>query len=85
MKNLKAFVDRENQYSAIFGARALDLANAADRQKIARRIDSQLSPENLSCDGEISRAEVNRRYRELARCAEELLALDPAVKFYEYA
>ena len=40
MKNLKAFVDRENQYSAIFGARALDLANAADRQKIARQIDS---------------------------------------------
>ena len=85
MKNLKAFVDRENQYSAIFGARPLDLANAADRQKIARRIDSQLSPENLSCDGEISQAETNRRYRNLCRCAEELLALDSSVKFYEYA
>jgi hypothetical protein len=85
MKNLKAFVDRENQYSAIFGARALDLANAADRQKIARQIDSQLSPENLSCDGEISQAEANRRYRNLCRCAEELLSLDPSVKFYEYA
>ena len=85
MKNLKAFVDRENRYSAIFGARPLDLNQAADRQKIARQIDCQLSPENLSCDGEISRAEVNRRYRELTRCAEELLALDPSVKFYEYA
>ena len=85
MKTLKAFLDRENRYSAIFGARALDLANAADRQKIARRIDSQLSPENLSCDGEISQAEANRRYRDLCRCAEELLALDPTVKFYEYA
>jgi hypothetical protein len=85
MKTLKAFVDRENQFSAIFGARPLDLANAADRQKIANRIDSQLSPENLSCDGEISHAETNRRYRNLCRCAEELLSLDPSVKFYEYA
>jgi hypothetical protein len=85
MKTLKAFVDRENQYSAIFGVRPLDLANAADRQKIANRIDSQLSPENLSCDGEISQAETNRRYRNLCRCAEELLSLDPSVKFYEYA
>jgi hypothetical protein len=85
MKTLKAFVDRENQFSAIFGARPLDLANAADRQKIANRIDSQLSPENLSCDGEISQAETNRRYRNLCRCAEELLSLDPSVKFYEYA
>ncbi|MEN6379726.1 MAG: hypothetical protein ABFD15_09130 [Methanofastidiosum sp.] len=27
----------------------------------------QLSPENLCCDGELSREETNRRYRELMR------------------
>lgn len=85
MKNLKAFVDQENKYGAIFGGRPLDLANAADRQKIASIIDARLSPENLSCDGEISRAETNRRYRELCRCAEQLLKLDPTVRFYEFA
>jgi len=85
MKNLKAFVDRENQYGAIFGGKPLNLAKAADRQRIANMIDARLSPENLSCDGEISRAETNRRYRDLCRCAEQLLALDSTVKFYEYA
>lgn len=84
MKELKAFVDRENQFAAVIKKRPLDLNSAADRQTIARMIDSRLSPENLSCDGELSRAETNRRYRDLSRCAEQLLRLDPAVKFYEY-
>jgi hypothetical protein len=38
----------------------------------------------LTCDGELSRTEVQRRYRELTGAAKELLALDPSVKFYEY-
>jgi hypothetical protein len=84
MKQLKEFVARENQFAKIFGKKPLDLNSAADRQKIADKIDMQLSPENLSCDGELSRAETNRRYRNLNRCAEQLLQLDPAVKFYEY-
>jgi hypothetical protein len=58
--------------------------SAADRQTIAERIDSQLSPEWLTCDGELGRAEVDRRYRNLSRCAEQLLSIDPNVKFYEY-
>ena len=63
---------------------ALSLLNPADRQQIADRIDSQLSPENLSCDGELPAAEVRRRYRNLTRCAEELLSIDPSVKMYEF-
>jgi len=84
MKELKAFVDQENRFAAIFGAQPLDLTKAVDRQKIADKIDSQLSPENLSCDGELPRSQVNARYRNLTRCAEQLLKLDPAVKFYEF-
>ena len=84
MKELKALVAQHNAWDAIFGAAPLDLAVAADRQKIANKIDSALSPENLSCDGELSRAEVNRRYTALTRAAEQLLKLDPSVKFYEY-
>lgn len=82
---LEAFVEQENKWSAIFKGRQLSLLNAKDRQEIADRIDARLSPENLSCDGELSRTEVNRRYRNLTRCAQELLSIDPAVKFYEYA
>jgi hypothetical protein len=82
---LQAFVDRENAYMKIFGKKQLSLSIAADRQEIANRIDSALSPENLSCDGELSRAETNRRYNSLCTAARQLLQVDPAVKFYEYA
>jgi len=82
---LQAFVDRENAYMAIFGKKQLSLSIAKDRQEIANRIDSALSPENLSCDGELSYAETNRRYRNLCTAAKQLLKVDPAVKFREYA
>jgi hypothetical protein len=51
---------------------------------VAEMIDCALSPENLSCDGELPRAEVNRRYKELMTAAKQLKQLDPSVKFYEY-
>jgi hypothetical protein len=47
-------------------------------------IDAALSPENLTCDGELPRAEVNRRYKELMTAAKQLKKLDPSVTFYEY-
>lgn len=82
---LEAFVERENNWERLFKQTPLSLMNAKDRQRIADKIDSQLSPENLSCDGELSRAQINARYRELTRCAEELLSIDPTVTFREYA
>jgi hypothetical protein len=83
MKELKEFVERENQWTSIWSGIPLDLRSAADRQAIADRIDSALSPENLHCDGEISSAEANRKYRFLTRAAEQLLKLDPTVRMYE--
>ncbi len=85
ISTLEAFVEQENKWAAVFKGRQLSLLNAKDRQEIAERIDSRLSPENLSCDGELPRAEVNRRYRNLTRCAQELLSIDPGVKFYEFS
>ena len=83
VSNLTAFVDKENAFASIFRAPQLSLQNAQDRQRIAQRIDAQLSPENLSCDGELSRAEVNRKYRLLQAAAKELLALGPTVQIWE--
>lgn len=85
MKELKVYVEQQNRFNAIFKGRQLSLNNAADRQAIADKIDCALSPENLTCDGELSRAQVNAKYRNLTRCAEQLLKLDPSVKFYEFA
>jgi hypothetical protein len=85
MKALAQFVKQRNQFNSVFGIRALDLTVAADRQRIAEIIDSALSPENLTCDGELSTSQVRARYRELTAVARELQQLDPKVKFYEFA
>ena len=84
ISTLESFVQRENQFGAIFGHKPLSLLNAADRQRIAEKIDGALSPENLSCDGELPRAEVARRYKFLTRCADELKSIDPSVVIHEY-
>ncbi len=84
MKELKEFVDRENKWSSIFGSPALSLQSAADRKRIAGKIDACLSPENLSCDGELSRREVDAKFRFLTRAAEQLMKLDPSVEIHEY-
>lgn len=81
---LEAYVEELNRWGSIFGSRPMSLLNPQDRQKIAGHIDSQLSPENLTCDGELSRSQINARYSRLTRCAEELKSIDPEVKFYEY-
>ena len=84
MKELKEFVERENKWSSIFGEKPLSLQSAADRKRIAGKIDACLSPENLSCDGELSRAQVNAKFRFLTRAAEQLMKLDPSVEIHEY-
>ena len=84
ISTLESVVERENKFSAIFGHKPLSLLNAGDRQRIADKIDGALSPENLSCDGELPRAEVARRFKFLTRCADELRSIDPTVVIYEY-
>lgn len=85
MNGLKQYVADKNQMNRIFKAKELDLSVAADRQKIADSLESDMSPENISCDGELSRARVQERYRHYTKAIAELKALDPSVKFYEYA
>jgi hypothetical protein len=84
MKALTTYLNRKNAYATIFGAKALTLDSAVDRQKIADSIDSDLSPEMLTCDGELPRSLVQSRYKELIAAAKQLKKLDPSVTFYEY-
>ena len=84
MKALTTYLNRKNAYATIFGAKALTLDSATDRQKIADSIDSDLSPEMLTCDGELPRRLVQARYKELIAAAKQLKKLDPSVTFYEY-
>ena len=84
ISNIESYVERKNAFSKLFGTRPLSLLNAEDRQTIANSIDADLSPENLTCDGELSRTAVRNRYAFLTRAAAELQSIDPAVTFYEY-
>jgi hypothetical protein len=84
MKALTAFIDQKNHWNSFFKGPQYEIQTPAGRQRVADMIDSALSPEHLTCDGELSRTEVDRRYRELMTAAKQLKKLDPAVKFYEY-
>jgi len=84
MSYLTKFVDHKNSFASLFKQPQLSIQNAQDRQRIASMLDGALSPENLACDGELSRTEIQRRYRELSGAAKELRALDPSVKMYEF-
>ena len=85
MQALRKFIQQKNHWNSFFQGEQYEIATAAGRQRVADMIDNALSPENLTCDGELPRAEVNRRYRELTTAAKQLRQLDPAVTFYEYS
>jgi len=81
--NLEQYVENKNKWRAIFNQAPLSLLNSDHRQAIADSIDSEMSPENLTCDGELPRSVVQLKMRNLTRCAEELLSIDPSVTFLE--
>ena len=83
-QTLEQYVRTKNAWRKLVNKAPLSLDNAADRQKIADDLDSSLSPENLTCDGELPRSQVQKKYRILTKCAAELKALDPSVTMWEY-
>lgn len=82
-RNIEQYVEQKNRWRAIFKERPLSLQDARDRQAIANSLDADLSPENLTCDGELRGAQVRAKQAYLFRCAEELISVDPKVSFYE--
>jgi hypothetical protein len=83
ISTLEAYVAQKNTWAKIWKRPELSLLNAKDRQTIANSIDAEMSPENLTCDGELPPAMVRDKMRRLTRCAEQLLSIDPTVSFYE--
>jgi len=68
MKELQAYIDRKNRWNAIFKGEQFEIQTAQGRQRVADALDADLSPENLTCDGELPRAEVNA----VTRCCQRL-------------
>lgn len=86
MKALNALIKQENAWSSMFNGKfvAYEVATAQGRERVAKMIDAKLSPENLSCDGELPRAQVQARYRALTSAAQDLVNLDPSMAQFMY-
>jgi len=85
MSALQKYIDQKNKWQKLFKGPQYEIETAKGRQVVAACLDSDLSPENLSCDGELSRSQVLTKYRALTAAAKDLQKLDPTVKFYEFA
>ncbi len=85
MSALQALINQKNQWNTIFNGEQFEIQTAKGRQRVASMIDSDLSPENLTCDGEMPRSQVQARYRALTAAAKELVKLDPSVKMYDFS
>jgi hypothetical protein len=77
MTALQAYINQKNKWNAIFRGEQFELETAQGRKRVAQSLDADLSPENLTCDGELSRAEIARRYKVLTAAATELAKVDP--------
>jgi hypothetical protein len=84
MKALNKFIADKNHWNSFFKGEQYEIQTAQGRKRVAQMIDSSLSPENLTCDGELPRGEVNRRYKELTGAAKDLIKLDPSVVQYMF-
>lgn len=84
MRNLTAYIKQKNEWTAIFNGYPFEIKTAEGRKRVARSIDSELSPEHLTCDGELPRSQVQARYRQLTAAARDLIALDPSTAQYMY-
>ena len=73
MKNLQAYIDQKNAWNTIFGQAPMTFPlSQTDADKIASTLDSDLSPENLHCDGEISATQAQRKYNYYGKVIKEL-------------
>ena len=86
MKALNALIKQENAWASMFNGRfvAYEVDTVAGRKRVAEMIDAKLSPENLSCDGELPRSQVQARYRALTAAAQDLVRLDPSMAQFMY-
>ena len=86
MKALNAYITKQNSWNSLFSGNVVlfEIHTAEGRKRVAESIDSALSPENLSCDGELPRSQVQARYRALTGAAKDLIKLDPSVAQYMY-
>ena len=81
-RHLNSYVDQKNWVRRMFKKPELVASNlsAQDVQELLMGIEADLSPENLTCDGELSRSEVAERSAYLKSAQRELLKKFPNIQ-----
>ena len=73
MKNLQAYIDQMNMWGSFFNSPQINFPlSQVQVNDIANKLDADLSPENLHCDGEISRTQAQNKYNYYGRVIREL-------------
>lgn len=74
MKHLTAYVAHQNFTRKLFKQPLLDVDNlsARDIRWLRDSIEGDLSPENLTCDGELSSTQVRKKYNMLMGAIKDL-------------
>jgi len=72
--SLQNEIDQMNFWAKVTDKPEMDINSLSDddAQKLYQSIDSGLSPENLHCDGEISRSAAQSKYRSYMKAIKEL-------------
>ena len=87
MKNLRTVINTENSLQALFGqGEPIDIDNLdqKDADLLFQRLDSNLSPEVLTCDGERPVSQQRTLYKQYTHAIAELKALgfQPSAAMY---
>ena len=77
MKNLAQYIEQKNAWARIFNNVTYDVNNLSERDcyHLYDSLDADLSPENLTCDGERSGGQVRQFARFYNAAAKELVAI----------
>jgi hypothetical protein len=75
MKNLQAYIDQKNTWRGFFNTAPINFPlTQAEVNDLTNSLDSDLSPENLHCDGEITARQAQAKYKMYSRVVAELEA-----------
>ena len=73
MKNLEAYIEQKNAWNKIFSIESINFPlSQANANELMNMIGSELSPENLHCDGEASITHVRAKAKQLNLVSKQL-------------
>lgn len=76
MRALQQYIDRKNLFGRFTGKTYNpNSLSQQDINELAQSLDCDLSPENLHCDGEISRTEAMKKFRFYTQVARDIEVL----------